>query len=347
MKPALEINDVSKRFGKKVAVDRVSLEVAEGELHALLGQSGCGKTTLLRLIAGFEKPDGGKVKLHGDCVTCEECWVPPQKRRVGMVFQAYHLFPHMTVAQNVRYGLDGQGQADRVAEVLELVGLSSHANRSPDTLSGGEQQRVALARALAPSPQILLLDEPFSSLDEQLRIELRARVKQILREAGVTTLLVTHHQEEALGMADRVSVIENGSILQTASPATLYLRPASRKVATFIGESNLVPGRAAGRVAMTELGPLAIDQNRNGRVDVLLRPESIEPRLLDNGAGTADSPLEAEVVGTQFLGRERLLRLRHRSGTPLLARVGAEWPGNVGSKVEMRIRGVLCAFEAE
>jgi iron(III) transport system ATP-binding protein len=240
---SVSLTHVSKSFGPTRAVEDVSLELRPGELVGVLGPSGCGKTTLLRLIAGFERPDAGEVVVGGRPVAAGRTFVAPEKRRIGMVFQDYALFPHLTVERNVAFGLRRRGD-ERAQRTLELVGLQHKAGRYPHELSGGERQRVALARALAPEPDVVLLDEPFSSLDATLRGDLRREVELILREAGATTLLVTHDQEEALSLVDRLAVMRDGRIVQVGAPQEVYAQPASRWAAQFVGEVNVLSGPA-------------------------------------------------------------------------------------------------------
>lgn len=240
---AVELRNVVKRYGEVTAVDHVSLEIRDGEFFALLGPSGCGKTTTLRMIAGFEHPSSGSILIHGR----EMAAIPPHRRPVNTVFQSYALFPHMTVAQNVAFGLEMQRRpkaeiAARVREALELVRLSDLADRRPRQLSGGQQQRVALARALINQPEVLLLDEPLGALDEQLRKELQIELKSLQRRVGITFVFVTHDQEEALMMADRIAVMNQGRVLQVGTPTEIYERPTCRFVADFIGETNFIAG---------------------------------------------------------------------------------------------------------
>jgi spermidine/putrescine ABC transporter ATP-binding subunit len=252
----IAVREVTKRFGSVAAVDRVTLEIRDGELFTLLGPSGCGKTTLLRLIAGFYRPDAGTL-LFGERVVTE---LPPHARNIGMVFQNYALWPHMTVFQNVAYGLKLRGLAGdalgaRVAEGLRKVNLVGLEGRFPGQLSGGQQQRVALARALVLSPDILLLDEPLSNLDAKIRVQVRAEIRKLQRELGITTVYVTHDQEEALSLSDRVAVMRDGRVLQVGAPRDLYERPETRFVADFVGTNNLVPGTAVA----DEAGSLVVD----------------------------------------------------------------------------------------
>ena len=242
--PAVGLDGVTRRYGGTTAVSDLSLSVREGEFFTLVGPSGCGKTTTLRLVAGFEAPTQGSVRFGGESVT----GVPPEDRDVGVVFQNYALFPHMTVGENVAYGLQfsdppgGGSEAARVRDLLELVDLGGMADRDPDTLSGGQQQRVAMARALAPGPDVLLLDEPMSALDAKLRERLRVQVREIQRELGITTIYVTHDQEEALAVSDRVAVMHDGRPEQVAPPRTVYREPATEFVATFVGDNNVLSG---------------------------------------------------------------------------------------------------------
>lgn len=275
---------MSKAFDDCQVLHQIDLVIERGKLVALLGPSGCGKTTLLRLLAGFEWPDTGTIAINGRLVSGAGQHIAAEDRRVGMVFQEYALFPHLSVAANVGFGLRGTAQAKqrRVAEMLALVGLVDLGERMPHDLSGGQQQRVALARALAPSPDILLLDEPFSNLDAALRAQVRAEVRAILRETGTTCLFVTHDQEEALSFADEVAVLLDGRIMQIATPRTLYQQPVSREVAAFVGEANFLPGQAAGDTVSCALGHLPIlftvpatQGPAYGPVDVLIRPEML------------------------------------------------------------------------
>ncbi len=242
--PAVTLDAVTRRYGETTAVEDLSLSVADGEFFSLVGPSGCGKTTTLRLIAGFEEPTGGTVIFNGEDVA----GVPPEDRNVGVVFQNYALFPHMTVGENVAYGLNfadppgGASDDQRVAELLELVDLPGTQSRDPRSLSGGQRQRVAMARALAPGPDVLLLDEPMSALDAKLRERLRVQVREIQQELGITTVYVTHDQEEALAVSDRVAVINEGTAEQVAPPRDIYHRPASRFVAEFVGDNNVFDG---------------------------------------------------------------------------------------------------------
>jgi iron(III) transport system ATP-binding protein len=269
---AIEAVGIEKAFGTTRAVDGASLSVGPGELVALLGPSGSGKTTLLRVIAGFERPDAGRVAVGGLPVAGDGAWVEPEHRRIGMVFQDGALFPHLTVAGNVGFGASARSRVD---ECLELVGLAARAGGYPHELSGGERQRVALARALAADPEVVLLDEPFASLDAGLREALREEVAEILRQAGTSALLVTHDQAEALSLAGTVAVMRDGRVEQVGTPEEVYERPSSRWLAEFLGDADVLPGTAGGGVVECELGRFGAPADVSGSVMVVVRPESV------------------------------------------------------------------------
>jgi iron(III) transport system ATP-binding protein len=324
----IRIDEVAKHFGSVVAVDRASLDVGAGEFVALLGPSGCGKTTLLRLVAGFEEPDGGSIALDGVAVAGNGAWVPPDRRHVGMVFQDYALFPHLTVAANVGFGLPRRERRERVPEVLALVGLERHGDRYPHELSGGQQQRVALARAVAPSPAVILLDEPWSNIDSVLRASMRDEVAAILRSLAVTAVLVTHDREEAFSVADRIALMEAGRIVQVGTPEEVYYSPATRWAAEFVGAANFVEGRVAGDVVETAFGSFPV-RRRNGanRVDVLVRPELV---LLAPDPGGA-----AEVIGREFRGHDVFYRVRLADGTVLCSQRPSTEAVPLGARVRI------------
>src|SRR5687767_14886550 len=269
-------HNVTKRFGDVAAVLESELCVERGEFVALLGPSGCGKTTLLRLVAGFERPDAGEIAIEDRPVFGPGVFVPAHARGIGMVFQEYALFPHLSVEQNVGFGVRRGDRRERVPELLRLVGLKQQAQRFPHELSGGQQQRVALARALAPEPSTVLLDEPWSSIDPILRGAMRDEIAAILRAAGVTVVLVTHDQEEAFSIADRVALMDSGHIVQVGTPEEMYYAPASRRVAEFVGATNFLP-------ADSELAREVVTDDAQG--DVLLRPELVGLTVDDSGAG--------------------------------------------------------------
>jgi iron(III) transport system ATP-binding protein len=328
---AVRLRGVTKSFGATDAVREVTLDIEHGELMAVLGPSGCGKTTLLRLIAGFEKPDSGCVNVGADVVAGPGRFVPPEKRRVGMVFQDYALFPHLTVEANIAFGLARRPREERdglTRRTLELVGLQHRAASHPHELSGGERQRVALARALAPEPELVLLDEPFSSLDATLRAGLRREVELILRDAEATALLVTHDQEEALSLADRLALMRDGRIVQVGAPQQVYAQPATRWAAQFVGEVNVLPGVARGAGVHTELGGFDLGAPASGPVHVAVRPEQLELR--------ADAAGNAEIVAREFRGHDVLYRLRHEGGRTVLVQRPSLEVHDVGERVFVR-----------
>ncbi|MDX1690399.1 MAG: ABC transporter ATP-binding protein [Acidimicrobiia bacterium] len=337
--PAIRCLAVSKQYGAVDALRDFTLEAPTHGVLGLLGPSGSGKTTALRVIAGFERPDSGIVEIAGRTVVDDRLMTPPERRRVGMVFQHYALFPHLDVAGNVGYGLDGsEDERTRIAEVLEMVGLSGAERRMPHELSGGEQQRVALARALAPRPDVVLLDEPFSNLDARRRDAVRREVRTILVEARATAVFVTHDQEEALAMSDIVAVMRDGTVLQVADPAELYHRPTDCWVARFLGEAEFVDGTAHDGRVETPFGAFPIDAPLRGDVEVMIRPESVRVAPADPGS--------ALVVDREFYGHDQLITLSLDDGRRLLSRMG---PGPVlrpGDRVDVEIDHVV-AFPAE
>jgi len=334
----VECQGLVKSFGPVRAVDHVDLDVRDGEMLALLGPSGCGKTTMLRLIAGLERPDEGRVLCGGDEVAGPARFVPAERRRIGLVFQDYALFPHLTVARNVGYGVRDRGRRrDRVREMLELVGLADVANRLPHELSGGQQQRVALGRALAPDPAIVLLDEPFSNLDAALRARVRGEVRSILARAGATSVFVTHDQEEALAISDRIAVMRAGRVLQLDEPAALYAGPVDRFVAGFVGDADLLRGSATRGTVATALGSLrAFEGAPDGEVEVVLRPEHIRLRLDGSGDGV--------VREITYFGHDQLVEVGLPGGARVRSRMG---PGKVfhpGDRVSVAVAGPVMVF---
>jgi len=268
---------LAKSFGATPVLQGVDLTVPAGSLVALLGPSGCGKTTLLRAVAGLERPDAGEVRVADRVLSGLGAFVPPERRHIGMVFQDAALFPHLTVARNVGYGLPRRDPEHRrrVSEALELVGLSGFEERTTSTLSGGQAQRVAIARALAPRPSVMLLDEPFSSLDAPLRAELRLEVRRMLTAIDATAIFVTHDQEEAFMVGDEVAVMSAGRVVQQGPPSRLYELPATREIAEFIGDANFIPGHGDGEVAHTPIGPIPVLGGPLGPVEVMVRPERV------------------------------------------------------------------------
>jgi iron(III) transport system ATP-binding protein len=344
----LHLEGISKWFSptQTPALEEVNLTLQQGNILGLLGPSGCGKTTLLRIIAGFELPQQGQITLASQVVTGPGVWVAPEKRDIGMVFQDYALFPHLSVEKNVAFGLHKTRQTsaktlkNRVAEVLDLVGLSGYESRYPHELSGGQQQRVALARALAPQPAIVLLDEPLSNLDVQVRLRLRQELRDILKMAGTSAIFVTHDQEEALSVSDQVAVMRKGKVEQWGTPEEIYLEPASRFVAEFVTQANFIPAKRRGKVWETELGCFAIhskqivtpsedNSNHFDHVELMVRQEDfiIKP----------DHQGTAVIRDRQFLGREHHYSLQVPSGRELIARTRTRTALPVGIHVKVSI----------
>ncbi len=334
----LECKDLTKSYGVTPVLRGVSLTVRPGSIMALLGPSGCGKTTTLRLIAGFEFPDTGKIIIKGRTVADEKTHIPAEDRRVGMVFQEYALFPHLSVGDNIAFGLKASAREKkaRIDEMLNLVGLADLGNRMPHALSGGQQQRVALARALAPQPDILLLDEPFSNLDAALRSQVRADVRAILKAAGITCVFVTHDQHEALSLADEVAVMFDGRVAQVASPHTLYHAPVDRNVAAFVGESNFLPGLAEDNYVTCPLGRLPLVEPAQGRVFVLIRPETII--LGERGSS-------AQVMWREFYGHDQRVGLKLVDGKRIVARTSADGIYEIGDTVGVSVKAPVRAFD--
>ncbi len=331
----IDVVDAVKRFGNVEVLKQVSVDVGQGEIVALLGPSGCGKTTLLRSIAGLERIDGGSIGIGGVAVSGPGVHMRPEQRRIGMVFQDWALFPHLTVGQNVGYGLSREERrSDRVEQSLELVGLNGLGDRLPGTLSGGQQQRVALARALAPQPTALLLDEPFSNLDTSLRVQVRSEVHRLLVELGVTTVFVTHDQEEAFVLGDRVAVMHDGTITQLERPDVIYSNPASAWVARFVGEANLIRADASGARASSPIGPLDLHVALTGAVDVLVRPEQIVLADLDEVQGAAAGDCGAATVElVEYYGHDHVSVVLLDDGPTLRSRAPGPPPYRRGQRV--------------
>ncbi|GAA2151026.1 iron(III) transport system ATP-binding protein [Humibacillus xanthopallidus] len=341
------LEGVTKAFGATNALDDVDLTVAGGHLTAVLGPSGCGKTTLLRVVAGFVRPDAGTVTVGGATVEASGTHVAPERRGVAIVPQEGALFPHLDVAANVAFGLPGRRRdratAGRVAEMLALIGLEGHGDRRPDELSGGQQQRVALARALAPSPGVVVLDEPFSALDAGLRAQVRTEVRGVLRAIGATAVIVTHDQEEALSMADSVAVMDRGRVLMHGSPAEVYQRPADLVVARFVGDLVELPGTKAGATVETALGVLPLHGTAevpDGPVLAALRPEQIrvDGRIERHGH-------RAHVDDVVFQGHDSIVRLTLTGSRPTLRLAArSQAPLRPGDDVAVRVIGPALAY---
>ncbi|HXB16897.1 MAG TPA: ABC transporter ATP-binding protein [Solirubrobacteraceae bacterium] len=338
----LLVEGLWKGYGRQPVLRGVDLDVPAGSLTSVLGLSGCGKTTLLRVVAGFERAERGKVGLGGRTLDDGRTFVAPERRGIGYVPQEGALFPHLSVARNVGFGLSrDERRSGVVDELLEMVGIAALGDRLPHQLSGGEQQRVALARALARKPQALLLDEPFSSLDAALRTRVREEVHTLLRERGVTTVLVTHDQEEALSLADSVAVLRDGRIVQQGSPADLYERPVDERLARFLGAVNVLYASFLGERAQTPLGPLPVSSGAplgDGAGAVMLRPEQLEVRPQGEGEG-----VPGRVEECRYYGHDALLQIRagDEPGELLLARVTGAEALPKGTPVRVRARGAV------
>ena len=329
----LEVTGLTHSYDGNQVIAGLGFALERGAIGCLLGPSGGGKTTALRCIAGFEAAQGGEIRIAGRVVSGPGTMVPPEKRRIGMVFQDYALFSHLTVAGNIAFGLHAAPRAERTArvrELAELVGLSAALGKYPHEISGGQQQRVALARALAPRPELLLLDEPFSNLDIDLRERLSLEVREIIKASGATAVLVTHDQQEAFAMADEIGILHDGRIQQWDTPYNLYHRPANRFVADFVGQGVFLPARAlaSGRLEI-ELGVLQGDAHGNDNLEVLLRPDDV---VHDDAA-----PTRAEVLHKAFRGAEILYTLRLESGRKVLALVPSHHNHALGEKIGIRL----------
>lgn len=335
----LEVKGVSKKFsGNPIpAVNQVSFNLREGELLGLLGPSGCGKTTLLRIIAGFEKPSEGMIELGGKIVTGGINWVEPEKRHTGMVFQDYALFPHLNVADNISFGLktkkprpNSQQIKNRVAEVLQLVGLSGFEKRYPHELSGGQQQRIALARALAPQPKLILLDEPLSNLDVQVRERLRHEIRTILKSTNTAAIFVTHDQEEAMAIADKIGVMDKGKLAQIGTPEEIYTKPDCKFVAQFVTQANFLQATKQGELWCTELGEWCIDTPVTfHQGELMFRQEDVILQPDEDGVTV--------IQEREFLGREYRYCLQTYSGKRLHARTDVKTQLPIGTKVKLNI----------
>ena len=332
----LSLQNITKIFteSKIPAVNNVSLGLHQGDILALVGPSGCGKTTLLRIIGGFEYPQTGEVVIDKQKVCSPDVWIPPEKRDIGIVFQDYALFPHLTVAQNIAFGLKSNKDRakQRVTEVLNLVRLDNLGQRYPYELSGGQQQRVALARALAPQPKLMLLDEPLSNLDIQVRLQLREEIRDILKQAGTSAIFITHDQEEALAIADVVGVMSQGCLEQIGTPEEIYSHPASRFVAEFVTQANFLPAYRQGNIWETEIGCFSIEENHaQDKGEMMIRQEDfiLKP----------DTDAKVKIIKRRFLGREYRYCLQTPSGKEIHALTMTDTVLPEGTPVKISIVG--------
>ena len=333
----LNVADLYLSFGRTAVLQGFGFNLAAGEIACLLGHSGCGKTTALRAVAGFEQPERGRIALQGRTLSDGRLFVPPHLRRIGMVFQDYALFPHLNVADNIAFGLSGrsaEARKARVAELLALIGLPDYGGHYPHQLSGGQQQRVALARALAPKPELVLLDEPFSNLDADLRARLSKEVRSLLKQENTSALLVTHDQQEAFAMADKIGIMADGRLQQWDTPYNLYHNPATPAIAGFIGQGVLLRGQMSGshcvRLALGEFCGVVPHHCQTCReVDVLLRPDDV---VHDD-----ESPVSAEVLDKDFKGSYFIYTLRLDSGETVLAHVPSHHNHPIGSRIGIRL----------
>ncbi len=327
----IRTRSVSKSYDEEQVLSDFNLDVWKGSITGILGSSGSGKTTALRLIAGFDRPDAGIIEMKNEVIVSDEVWLPPEKRNIGMVFQDYALFPHLTVEKNIAFGLDKNDlEKGRLKEVIDMCNLSGLINKFPQELSGGQQQRVALARALAPNPEVVLLDEPFTSLDAQMARVLRDEVVELLKNTETTAIIVTHDQEEALSVCDVVSVLEKGKIIQSSTPQEIYLNPVSKTVANSVGDPNILKGFSIDGRVETSLGTFV--SAYEGALDVSIRPECIELNL--------DSEGSYIVKECTFYGHDQVISFQNSKGEVFRARSLPNTIYEAGDKVNIEISEV-------
>ena len=348
--PRLEVRNLVRRFEGTCVVDDISLSVAPGQVTCLLGPSGCGKSTTLRIIAGVDCQDAGEVLIDGHVVAAPGHFVPPEARGIGLMFQDFALFPHMSVADNIGFGLKATGgeRTARVDKLLERVNLSGFGNKAPHMLSGGEQQRVALARALAPRPRIMLMDEPFSGLDNRLRDGIRDATLELLKEEGSAVLLVTHEPDEAMRMADEIALLRNGKIVQRAAPYNIYNQPADRRAAEFFSDVNVLEGQVQAGLAHTPFGEFLVPGVGDGtNVDIVFRPQHVSLDFDRNGRGPAPTPQHGTpargiVHRARLMGRESLVEFTVAGGAMVKATVPAVFLPKPGTALWLSIRRDRC-----
>jgi iron(III) transport system ATP-binding protein len=349
--PRLQVQSLTRSFGGRAVVNAVSLEIAAGQVTCLLGPSGCGKSTTLRMIAGVEMPDSGRIIIDGQEVCGPARILPPEARGVGLMFQDFALFPHLTVAENVGFGLRGDRteRGRRIGELLEKVNLSGYGEKHPHQLSGGEQQRVALARALAPKPRVMLMDEPFSGLDNRLRDGIRDTTLELLKAEGTAVLLVTHEPDEAMRMADEIALMRGGHIVQSGSPYNIYTRPADRAAAAFFSDVNVIRGVSRGALTQTPFGDFLTPGHADGAdVEIVIRPQHLKIDFDRNGRGPNPTPLDGTpargtVLRSRFLGRESLVEFAMDfEGARLSAAVPGVFLPRPGTVLWLMIRRDRC-----
>jgi iron(III) transport system ATP-binding protein len=347
----LEVGGLRRDFGGRAVVTDLTLTVAPGQVTCLLGPSGCGKSTTLRMIAGVERPDAGTIRIDGQVMSDDRQFLPPERRGVGLMFQDFALFPHLNVAQNVAFGLSGDRAArmSRVAELLERINLSGFDTKFPHELSGGEQQRVALARALAPRPRVMLMDEPFSGLDNRLRDGIRDTTLEVLKEEGTAVLLVTHEPDEALRMADEIALMRDGRIVQRGSPYNIYNAPADKAAAAFFSDINVIRGISKGALTETPFGAFLTPGHADGgAVEIVIRPQHLKIDFDRAGRGPNPTPQEGTpargtVTRARYLGRESLVDFRMDfDGSTLTASVPGVFLPKPGTVLWLMIRRDRC-----